>query len=135
MPPTNVATTWTTGIEGAGWVAAGDSGIWVGLYGQDLATAPEGAPTVVRIDPAGGAVVAEIDAGEALGITGSVYASDDVVWVRTPDPFLVRIDPATNEIVERIDGLQGGGDVTVAFGSVWASAYDRNTIWRLRPSP
>jgi hypothetical protein len=85
------------------------------------------------------------------------------VWVKTADGYVQRIDPATNQVVvvavdpehgavpTRVDGLtnarqisangvedltaaeQSGGEVIVAYGSVWATAYDDNVLYRIRP--
>ena len=53
--------------------------------------------------------------------------------MRAPDTFLTRIDPATNEVVETITGPPGTGDVTVAFGSVWITAGNALSIYRMAP--
>lgn len=131
-PATNAVAPLSTGVEGAGQVAVGDDAVWVSLYGEHGAQAPEGAPTIVRIDPASGDVTAEVDAGAGLEDSNGIVAGPDAVWVRGTDPFLVRIDPATAEIVDRIEGDHGTGDVTVAFGSVWA-ASEHGRVMRFDP--
>ena len=50
------------------------------------------------------------------------------------DPFLVRIDPASAEIVDEIGGVHSTGDVTVAFGSVWATS-ELGQVMRISPKP
>jgi hypothetical protein len=133
-PATNTVEEWTTGIEGAGQVAVGDDALWVTLYGEHGAQAPEGAPTIVRVDPGTGEITAEIDAGSSLEDSSGLVATADAVWVRGTDPFLVRIDPETAELVDQIDGDHGTGDVTVAFGSVWATS-EHGRVMRLAPEP
>jgi virginiamycin B lyase len=133
-PATNEVEPWSTAVEGAGQVAVGEDAVWVSLYGEHGAQAPEGAPTIVRIDPASGEVTAEVDAGAGLEDSNGIVASPDGIWVRGNDPFLLRIDPATAEIVDQIEGDHGTGDVTVAFGSVWATS-EHGRVMRLAPEP
>lgn len=45
----------------------------------------------------------------------------------------LEIDPATNEISMTISGPGNAGDVTVAFGSLWATAVESNVVYRLAP--
>lgn len=133
-PATNAVEPLSTAVEGAGQVAVGEDGVWVSLYGEHGAQAPEGAPTIVRIDPASGEVTAEVDAGAGLEDSNGIVASPEGVWVRGNDPFLLRIDPATAEIADQIDGDHGTGDVTVAFGSVWATS-EHGRVMRFTPEP
>lgn len=128
---TNGVEEWAT-IESAGLVAVGESALWVSLFGEEGLRAEEGEPTIVRIDPQTGSVAASIATGGSLDISGGMVAADDGIWVRADDPFLVRIDPDTNEVVERLDAAKGWGDVTVAFGSVWATVENGEVI-RLDP--
>jgi hypothetical protein len=131
-PSTNTVEVWSSGIEGAGQVAAGEDALWVSLYGEKGSQAPDGAPTIVRLDPATGEVTAEIDAGESLEDASGIAAAADGIWVRGTDPFLVRIDAATSEIVDRIDADLSTGDVTVAYGSVWATS-ETGRVVRIAP--
>lgn len=133
-PTTNAVEDWAPSIEGAGQVAVGTDALWVTLYGEHGAQAPERAPTIVRIDPGTGDVTAQIDAGTGLEDSSGIVANGDGIWVRGTDPFLVRIDPETAELVDRIDGDHGTGDVTVAFGSVWATS-EHGRVMRLTPAP
>jgi hypothetical protein len=133
-PATNGIEVRSTGIEGAGWIAVGAEAIWVSLYGTHGAETPEGAATIVRIDPASGSVTAEIDAGTPLEDSNGLVAADDGIWVRGTDPFLVRLDPSTGEIVDELDLGDGSGDVTVAFGSVWATS-ETGELVRIDPEP
>jgi virginiamycin B lyase len=133
-PATGAVETWATDVEGAGTLSVGEDGVWVTLYGEKGAQAPEAAPTIVRIDPASGDVTAEVDAGTSLEDSSGIFAAAGAVWVRGTDPFLVRIDPVTGEIVETIDGNHGTGDVTVAFGSVWATS-EHGSVMRITSEP
>lgn len=83
--------------------------------------------------------VARIDA-ETAEITGAVelfsdglFATDDAVWARSPQPFLQRLDPDTMELVEVLTAPEEGGSVMEAFGSVWATAYDQTLMYRITP--
>lgn len=122
-----------TGLTRPWTIAVGPDSLWVTLYGNDEQTPSEDDPTVVRIDPADGSIVTEIATGAWSGNSGGLWAEAEAVWVRAPDAFLVRIDPATNEVVDRINGPVSGGDVTVAFGSVWATASQALTVYRVGP--
>jgi len=54
------------------------------------------------------------------------------VWVRvTGDAVAVRIDPRTNAVVDRFGPGAGSGGVAIADNSVWITAHDTRTIWRL----
>ena len=65
------------------------------------------------------------------GPTGGITVNDGDVWIRREDQFLVRIDAATAEIVERYDEpVISAGSVLVAFGAVWATAYDDHLLIR-----
>ena len=133
-PATNAVEPWSTGIEGAGQIAVAGDSLWVSLYGEHGAQAPDGAPTIVRIDAATGDVTAEIDAGAGLEDSNGIFATEDAVWVRGTDPFLVSIDPATAEIADEIGGNYSTGDVAVAFGSVWATS-ETGRVMRIAPEP
>ena len=131
-PATDVVEEWATGIEGASWVGIGDDAVWVSLLGEEGRTAEEGEPTVARIDPATGDVVASIATGGSVEISGGLAPTADGIWVRAPYPFLVRIDPATNEVVDLLDEPPGGGDVTFAFDSLWVTT-ERGELIRMEP--
>jgi hypothetical protein len=107
------------GLEKARWVAAADD-VWV-AFDDGLA----------RIDPDTKEVR---DAVDVKARDGTLFATDDAVWVRSADPFLRRVDPATMELVEEITtDSRAGGAVTVASDSVWASAPDDQVGYRIRP--
>jgi DNA-binding beta-propeller fold protein YncE len=130
-PDSQEVTEHTSGLDRPMTIVAGPDSLWLTLFGsEDLAP---GEPTVVRIDPSDGSAVTEIATGVASLGKGGLWATDDAVWVRAPDQFLTRIDPATNEVVETITGPPGTGDVTVAFGSVWITAGNALSVYRLEP--
>jgi hypothetical protein len=70
---------------------------------------------------------------------------------RALDGVVVTVDPEHGAVPTRVDGLtnarqisangvedltaaeQSGGEVIVAYGSVWATAYDDNVLYRIRP--
>jgi hypothetical protein len=57
------------------------------------------------------------------------------VWVRSKDRFLRRVDGTTLQLAEEIGSDEGGGSVLIAFGALWATAYDRDVVYRLRLQP
>jgi hypothetical protein len=130
-PATMEVTEHTTGLDRPQVIVAGPDSLWVTLFGAE--EVPPDEPTVVRIDPTDGTVLAEIATGAASENVGGLWATDDAVWVRAPGAFLTRIDPSTDEVVETIGGPNSTGDVTVAFGSVWATGSSANVVYRLAP--
>lgn len=121
------------GLPGPGAVNIGPDAIWVTLHTLDDDPPGDGEATVGRIDPVDGTLLAEIATGASSEIFGGLWATEDAVWVRAPNLFLARIDPATNEVVETYTGFPSSGDVTVAFGSVWMTVVERQTVYRLAP--
>ena len=131
-PATNAVTTATAGLPAPFFVTTGEGSVWVTLHANPDEPAPADAPTLLRLDPVTLEVEAEIDAG-TFGETGAVAAAEGMVWVRNADLFLAEIDPATNQVVEIIEATQGGGDLTIAYGSVWPTSYDFHNVWRVEP--
>lgn len=69
-----------------------------------------------------------------IGRVGGITASDDAVWVRRAGLPLTRIDAATNEITDELDlGMPTGGDVLVAHGGLWTTAYDKAAVVPAQP--
>jgi TolB protein len=104
-------------------VAVGEGGVWVSTIDG-----------VVRIDPATGAVVAEIAIGEppfecsfdlAVGF-GSVWATRGCEG----GTEVVRIDPGSNEVVARVP-LEQAYCVEVGEGAVWATASGAGLVVRI----
>jgi outer membrane protein assembly factor BamB len=107
-----------TGLDRPLAVAVTDS-VWVG-----------GASATVRLDPASGAVQATAAIG--VGLDGGLAADADAVWVRNDDRLLVRLDATDGTPVSGVSADVGNaGDVAVAFGSVWTTAADDASLFRL----
>jgi hypothetical protein len=130
-PATEQVTQHATGLARPQTMVAGPDSLWVTLFGGE--GMDPALPTVIRVDPSDGTVLAEIATGAAPENLGGIWATDDAVWVRAPEQFLTRIDPGTNEVVDVISGPVGAGDVTVAFGSVWATSGHALTVYRFEP--
>lgn len=88
-----------------------------------------------RLDPETGEVQVTSEIG--TGANGSLAVTDDAVWVRSADRFLVRLDPEDGSPVEGISSpdTPSGGDTIVAFGSLWTTAYDEATLFRISLPP
>ncbi|HEX2142482.1 MAG TPA: hypothetical protein VHK28_09470 [Candidatus Limnocylindria bacterium] len=114
-------------------ISFGAGSIWVGLYGEHGGPqAAAGEPTIARISAQDGSVQAMVDIASNSTVEGDLWASDDGVWIRSPnDPFLLRIDPATDEVGFAAAGFQSGGTVALIDGAVWATSIEFGTVWRL----
>lgn len=109
------------GLGGASAVAFTDGTAWVAGSGGTF-----------PIDTGSGAVGAVVGGG--AGPDGAIAALGESVWVRRADAFLREIDAASGEAVaEVVAEVTSGGDVIVAFDSVWATAYDDGVTYRLAP--
>jgi glutamine cyclotransferase len=95
---------------------------------------------VLRIDPASGSVVANIELPDlALPVEA---APNGTIWVAEDSgiahPHLWKLDPATNALAGEVDL----GNVTssiqdlavAADGTVWASLFDSNLVLRIQPN-
>ncbi|NYJ05559.1 hypothetical protein [Petropleomorpha daqingensis] len=155
-----VVTTIALGARGTD-VGAGPAGLWVASQpdGQVLRVDPDagtvavratgldrplavavtdqvwagGADATVRLDPSTGAV--QVTTAVGIGLDGSIAAAGDGVFLRNGERFLVRLDAATGAPVSGVSAdVESAGDVVVAFGSVWTTAYDDATMFRLPAS-
>jgi hypothetical protein len=97
-------------------VATGD-GVWAGTI-----------PTTVHY-AATGTVTATVSVGP--GLSGALLVDGIDLWVRNDDVFLTRVEARSGRVAERITAPVTGGDIFVAFGSLWASAYDDGVIYRI----
>jgi hypothetical protein len=129
-PATNEVTELATDVEGAHMVAVGSDALWVSLYGTNVARPGPDEPTLARIDPTDGTVVARIATGGGI-VGGEVAASGDSVWVRAPQPFLVQIDPNANAVVDRIENRASEGSILVTDDSVWVTSVSYGRLWRI----
>lgn len=120
-PTTGVVMRTIEGLDEPTTIAiGGDGAVWVG------------GGTTSRIDPGTGEVTATSPARP--GPEGALAVVDDDVLVRSEADFLQRLDGTTAESVaswEAPEGVSSGGDVAVAGGSVWVSAYDDATLVRI----
>jgi streptogramin lyase len=106
------------------WPVAAAGSLWVACCGPP--------PTLLRVDPITGRILARIDRVEQVVASGPGF-----VWAiaRLPEGAggLVRVDSETHSRVPI--GTLGfrWADLTVADGAVWASSPDDGTIVRLDP--
>jgi DNA-binding beta-propeller fold protein YncE len=100
-------------------IAAAPGRVWVAYADGVAAIAPDTAEVVGTADA-------------SAGTNHSMAADEDAVWVRGGE-FLQRIDAETFEVEQISAPEQGGGEALVAFGSIWATAYDEATLYRLSP--
>lgn len=107
-----------TGFDRPAAVAVTDQ-VWVGAAGGTS-----------RIDPATGEIQVSTDIG--TGLDGGLAIAPDGVWVRSEARFLVRLDPDTAEPVAGVAAdVESSGDIVVAFGSVWTTAFDDAALFRV----
>ena len=92
-----------------------------------------GDKAVVGIDPGTGKVT--VDIPEAAGGAGGMTASSTDLWLHAEGTFLTHIDATTGHVIERIVTRKrlSAGDMLLAFGSIWASANNESTLFRVRP--
>jgi len=117
-PDAGVVAARATGLGSPVAVAVTDQ-VWVGT--------PRSA---VRLDPDTAAVL--LTAAFGVGLDGSIAVDGDAVFVRSGERFLVQLDAATGTPVSGVSAdVESAGDVVVAFGSVWTSAFDDEVLFRL----
>jgi len=111
-------------------IASGDGSLWVTVTDFDASNNPL-AGSLLRLDPASGAVQATIAVGRT---PGDVVVTPTAVWVPAyADSTLARIDPATNTVVATIPVCTKPAGVASAFGAVWVSCYD-GSLARIDPA-
>lgn len=107
------------GLGGASALAFTDGTAWVA-----------GSSGTFALDAESGELGAVVGGG--AGADGAVAADDTSVWVRRADTFLREVDADEAEAVADISAdVTSGGDVIVAFGSLWVTAYDDAVLYRL----
>ena len=122
-PATGQVTARIEGLTSSRAISAANGQVWVGFVGG-----------VARIDEASLRVTAVADADP--GLEAGIAATPEDLWARSGGDFLRRIDPVSGEVLERLTAPgSGGGEVLVAFGSVWATEYDADVLYRISPNP
>ncbi|HVE24407.1 MAG TPA: hypothetical protein VNC22_03340 [Sporichthya sp.] len=118
-PTSGRVTTRLTGFDTPRLVSGSGGTVWVSFLGGlaqiDEATAAVRTVTAVFVGPQAG-----------------LFADADGVWVRDQGLFLARVDTAGHVVDEMSVPEQSGGSVLEAFGSLWATAYDDEVLYRLR---
>jgi serine/threonine-protein kinase len=118
-------------LDGGSLVAAAGS-LWLGAVPPGPYSSPPSQPSLHRVDPETGEVIARIDGAARVVAAGPgfVWALEDV---GSDAAGLVRIDTETNASTP-IGVLDvGWTDLTGAGGAVWASSPADSTIVRLDP--
>ena len=105
----------------------GFDAVWVGSCGQ---------PTMTRINPKTGKVVASIPLKVTdLREESSVAAGEGAVWVLSSqsEGKLLKIDPKTNKVAATIAAPPGAAAIRAAFGGLWVTVSSDGTLVRLDP--
>ena len=64
---------------------------------------------------------------------GAIAVDGNDLWIRSPQPFLQRVDSTTSEVLETLEAdVTSGGDAMVAFGALWATAYNDAKLFRVQ---
>ncbi len=147
---------WLLVVEGVAW-AMGDAPVTrIDASGNVLSTtklpgsvclAPDqgfgsvwaatcGAPNLVRLDPATGAIQATVPLPVAdAHFEGSIGVSADAVWAISADEqTLVKVDPVSNTVSGTYPAPGGAVAVRGGFGSLWISAPTLDTLYRADPN-
>ena len=92
--------------------------------------------TIYRISPRSGSATAFKVAVQPMEFySRPVVAGLGSLWLRRSDSTVVRLDPANLRAIGTYPAdpaSGGGGDMAVAYGSLWVSNPDTDTIWRDR---
>jgi YVTN family beta-propeller protein len=107
--------------RGARFLALGHGSVWV-MNQLD--------GTVSRVDPTTDQVIATIAVGLPIR-GGDIACGGASVWVRGNAELLARIDPEEHRVTQRFGPPAGSGGVAADAESVWVTAHDIKTIWRL----
>jgi DNA-binding beta-propeller fold protein YncE len=105
-------------------VAVGEGGVWVVRDGR----------RVIKIDPATGAVVARIGAGDELGSERpcGIAVGQGAVWVTTVSGGLARINPRTNRLSRLIE-IEDAACVVAARSGIWVTSPNLGLVTRIDP--
>jgi streptogramin lyase len=118
-PASQQVTTRVTGLDTARLISASGRTVWATFLGG-----------LAQIDEATGAV--RTVSGVYVGPQAGLFADADGIWVRDEGLFLTRVDNTGRVVDEFSVKEQSGGSVLVAFGSLWATAYNDSVLYRLR---
>ncbi len=103
-------------------VASGAGSIWLSHLGSNI----------TRVDPAMGAVVAEIT---TPAVVYDLVAADDAVWVsHRADGSVSRIDPTSNSVVATVDVGGAPYALVTTPGAVWVADSDSGEVHRIDPA-
>ena len=133
IDPETLAPTANPGIGlKPGGVVVGAGAVWVGAIESRPSKESTEAASVLRLQPATGAVVDTIDIGRGRDPTAvAMAASPNAIWVAHREGFeLVRINPATDKVAKRVEGLDPSG-VAVYDRAVWVSDRAGSAVVRL----
>ena len=91
-------------------------------------------PSVSRIDPRSGRIIATID---ARVVPSTIAAGPEGVWFLSwQSGSVMRIDPRQNRVAQTVpigsDFLSG---IAVGAGAVWVTSPEEGLLWRIEPGP
>ena len=109
-------------LSGSALVAIGPDAVWTNSSGESGGLA--------RIDPESLEVTYVAGVPDPTSSGGIVVDGTDV-WVHGQDDFLTQVGASGEVLAAYTSEELKGGSVFVAFGSVWATADDANTLVRL----
>jgi YVTN family beta-propeller protein len=105
-------------------VGAYDDVIWLmGEDGPQLLKFDTTSETVTEYTLPGWAQTSGAHSVTPFGAVGSI-------WLRTSDSAISRIDPTSGQVTAVYPADPGGGNVVVAFGSLWVANFNTDTVWR-----
>ncbi|MGE0812340.1 MAG: hypothetical protein AB7O28_00535 [Vicinamibacterales bacterium] len=105
-----------------GRIAAGVGSLWV---------ASDRRGVVSRVDPEGGAVVAEV---RVAGEPSSIVAADDALWITSAaGDALTHVNAHTNAVVETVKVGPRPGRLAVGEGAVWVLNRGDGSVSRVDP--
>lgn len=108
-----------------------DGAVWAVGTRDPTAESGEPAGVVVRVDPATGAVVADVELG--VGAPSDLAVAADAVWVAdSRGDRVLRIDPATNRVVAQVS-VPGPTSVAMGPDGVWVASPD-GKVRRIDPA-
>jgi hypothetical protein len=85
---------------------------------------------IARVDPE----TAQVTAAAAHVGAAALHADARTLWVRGGSAFLRKVHPTSLALLEQLSAPEASdGSVTVAYGSLWTTAYDDAVLYRLRP--